>query len=57
MTTTQTQEFAFKCGYCSFMRTIEGSEVLGFEDGNARVCTYCVKATQEYRKQLPIITK
>lgn len=54
-TTTQTQEFAFKCGYCLFMRTLEGSKVLGFENGESRVCSYCVKATEYLRSELPII--
>lgn len=55
-TTTQTQEFAFKCGYCSFMRVTEGSKVLRFQgDVEERVCSYCVEATEYLRSDLPIV--
>ncbi len=54
-TTTQQKEFAFKCGYCSFMRATEGSKVVQFDDGKARICKGCVEKTEEYRDRLPIV--
>ena len=52
----QTNEPAFKCPYCLFMRGKEGSEIVRFE-GNVeqRICSYCVKATEEIRALLPIV--
>ena len=54
-TTTQTTEFSFKCGYCSFMRATEGSKIVKFDDEDARICKDCVEKTEEYRDRLPIV--
>ncbi len=56
MNTTQTnKETGFKCGYCSFPRLTENSKIAKFGDEEIRICQDCVKITEEYRNDIPVI--
>lgn len=51
------KELAFFCGYCRIARDVEGSKVIRFENQDARVCKYCVEATEYLRSKLPIVSE
>ena len=52
---TKQLPFAFRCPSCRIAKVTEGSKIIRFEDGDARVCKGCVEATEYLRSKLPIV--